>query len=234
MHRDARHESGGELSIGQLAIFDLRHLWVAELQHSFHTFSFVIPQVMFDELTEDVGQPQIRSLQCSITSGIEDPVILNLARALYPALEKKPAPTSILALTHLFEAATVHLAQHYGGLKAQALESISGLDAWQVRRAKEMLSDGFLGGLTSTGLSEQFDLTSFRFAIAFKKSVGVPPHRWLMERRINSAKNLLACTGQSTESIAKFCGFVDVPQFDLAFVRSVGATPDHWRRDRRN
>jgi AraC family transcriptional regulator len=212
---------------------DLRHLWVADLQQPFHSFSFVVPQSMLDELTDDLDQPRITSLQCSLSEGKEDQVMLGLARALYPALER-PGQASALAITHLFEAANVHLAQQYGGLKAGATGRVSGLAAWQERRAKEMLGDNLTGNPTLDQLSRECGLPSFRFASAFQKSVGAPPHQWLMRRRIESAKNLLACTAESSEAIARFCGFSDTTHFKRAFARSVSVSPDRWRNSRRH
>ncbi len=187
---------------------------------------------MLDELTEDLGQPRIQTLECTVSAEKEDWIMLNLARALYPVLEK-PHESSALATAHLFEAATAHLAQYYGGVKPDAFDSISGLTAWQIRRAKEMLADNLYTNPTLDEVSAECGLPSFRFVKAFKASLGTPPHRWLMDRRIDSAKNLLAWTTQSRESIARFCGFADLADFDRAFRRSVGSPPDRWRNERR-
>ncbi len=232
VHRDACHVTTGELRTGTLCIMDLRHLWVADLKYPFHTISFVIPQSMLDELTDDLGHPRIRMLECPLSAEREDWIMLNLAKALYPVLET-PHASSALATTHLFEAATAHLAQVYGGVAPHAFDSISGLAAWQIRRAKEMLGDDLNTDPTLGDVSAECGLPSFRFAKAFKASLGIPPHRWLMNRRIDSAKNLLAWTAQSRESIARFCGFADLAHFDGVFRRLVGTPPDRWRNDRR-
>ncbi len=228
MFCDARHDGRGELRPGGVTIMDLRHLWVADLQQPFHSFSFVIPQSMLDELTNDLGHPRIESLRCPVSAEREDKMMLGLARALYPALEK-PEETSALSATHLFEAANVYLAQHYGGLTADLVNAIPGLSVWQERRAKEMLADNLGGNPTLDELSRVCDLPAFRFAKAFKRSVGVSPHKWLMERRIESARNLLGCTGQSLEAIARFCGFASTSHFERAFADWVGTTPERFR-----
>jgi AraC family transcriptional regulator len=233
LFRDARHEGRVELRPGSLTIMDLRHLWVADLQEGFHSFSFVVPQSMLDELTYDLHQSPITSLRCPISAEKEDQVILGLARALYPALEN-PKETSALAATHLFEAAHVHLAQHYGGVDPESLDSISGLSARQKRHVTEMLRDNLRGDPTMDELSRVCDLPSYRFARAFERSVGVAPHVWLMVRRIESAKNLLACTAQSEEAIAKFCGFATTPHFERTFEKLVGLTPGGFRCTRQH
>ncbi len=233
VHRDAGHVTRGELRTGGLCIMDLRHLWVADLKHPFHSFSFVVPHLMFEELTDDLGQPAVRPLECTDFAENEDWTLLNLARALYPVLQK-PHESNALATAHLFEAAIAHLAQRYGGVKADAFESVSGLASWQIRRAREMLGDDLYANHTLDEVSAECGLPSFRFAKAFKVSLGSPPHRWLMDRRIDSAKNLLAFTTQTTESVASFCGFANLAQFDRSFRKSVGAPPDRWRNERQH
>ncbi len=118
--------------------------------------------------------------------------------------------------------------------KADAYESVSGLASWQIRRAREMLGDDLYANHTLDEVSAECGLPSFRFAKAFKVSLGSPPHRWLMDRRIDSAKNLLAFTTQTTESVASFCGFANLAQFDRSFRKSVGAPPDRWRNERQH
>lgn len=232
MHRDAYHDGGGELRKGSLSIFDLRQLWVADLQHPFHSFSFVVPRAMLDALADDMGRRKIGSLRCPVSSEVQDRAILNMARAMYPALDK-PQSVSALALTHVFAAACVHLARQYGGLNTASLDSISRLSACQVRRVKEMMADDLGADPTLDDLAGEFGVSSYRFAKAFRMSTGMRPYEWLTERRIASAMNLLSFTSHTKESIATFCGFVDPLHFSDVFVRRVGVAPERWRSIRR-
>ncbi len=67
-------------------------------------------------------------------------------------------------------------------------------------------------------------LSAKHFARAFRQSIGVPPHRWLIERRINGAKGLLAVTDLGLAEIALACGFADQSHFTAVFRRGTGAT----------
>lgn len=230
---DARHETQAELRTGLVSRLDLRHLWVADLQRPFHSFSFVIPQSLFDDLTDDLDQPRITSLFGGPSNHSEDQVMLDLAKAMYPSL-KRPAEADPLFLSHIFEAASVHIAQTYGGLRAEKAQLGRGLARWQERRIKELINDDLSRTPTLEELSNECDLLPFRFSSAFKRSIGVPAHRWLLERRIHSAKNLLAFTGEDMEAVAKFCGFADAEHFARIFGKRVGVHPELWRTSRRN
>ncbi len=77
------------------------------------------------------------------------------------------------------------------------------------------------------------DLSAKHFARAFRQSTGMPPHRWLIERRIDRAKALLMEGDLNLAEIALTCGFADQSHFTAAFRKSVGATPGIFRRDLR-
>jgi AraC family transcriptional regulator len=230
---DARHVARTELRTGYTKVLDLRNLWVADLKNPFHSFSFVVPQSMFDEITTDLKQSRIEEFRCHAAASVCDPVMLNLAKAIYPAFER-PGAINALASAHLFQAACLHLAQSYGGLKAEPASVVSGLAKWQERRVKELMADNLQGNVSLNELSDACELSQFRLANAFKNTVGVAPHQWLMERRIDSAKSLLACTGQDIPEIAKFCGFRNAAHLRRVFSKVYAMTPERWRNMRRN
>ncbi len=75
------------------------------------------------------------------------------------------------------------------------------------------------------------DLSPKHFARAFRQSTGMPPHRWLIERRIDRAKALLRTADLSLAEISLACGFADQSHFTAAFRKLVGFTPGGYRRD---
>jgi AraC-like DNA-binding protein len=59
----------------------------------------------------------------------------------------------------------------------------------------------------------------------------MPPHRWLIERRIDRAKALLRKGEASLAEIALACGFADQSHFTAMFRKMVGATPGCFQRE---
>ena len=75
------------------------------------------------------------------------------------------------------------------------------------------------------------DLSLSHFARAFRQTYGKPPYRWLIERRIDKAKDLLMNTRLPLSDIAVRCGFTDQSGFNRSFKRMYGITPGIWRRN---
>jgi AraC-like DNA-binding protein len=76
-------------------------------------------------------------------------------------------------------------------------------------------------------------LSSYHFARAFKQSVGLPPYRYVVRRRIAAAAELVKNTKNPLSAIAIDVGFSDQSHFTRLFVRHMGETPSAFRRRHR-
>ena len=71
--------------------------------------------------------------------------------------------------------------------------------------------------------------SAFHFARMFKRSVGTPPHGYMTRRRIERAKQLLACSELALVEVAARVGFQTQAHFTVVFHRHVGLTPRAFR-----
>jgi AraC-like DNA-binding protein len=86
--------------------------------------------------------------------------------------------------------------------------------------------EAHLGG--DIGLPQLARLVDFSpdyLARLFKSSFGLPPHQYVMRRRIERAKGLLSQRGSSVAEIAHACGFASQSHFAAAFKAKEGITP---------
>jgi AraC family transcriptional regulator len=73
-------------------------------------------------------------------------------------------------------------------------------------------------------------LSVYYFARQFKAATGLPPHQYVITRRVERAKQLLQGDGDlSLAEIAACAGFSDQSQFSRHFKRVVGVTPRQFR-----
>lgn len=79
-------------------------------------------------------------------------------------------------------------------------------------------------------LCEQADTTKFHLIRQFKKQYGLPPHQYLLNTRINFAKDLLAL-GRPLVAAALESGFYDQSHFTRFFRAYTGVTPGRYRTD---
>jgi len=112
--------------------------------------------------------------------------------------------------------------------------SHGGLAPWQERRATAMLEARLDGQIGIAELASACGLSPSHFAQAFRRSTGVPPHRWLQYRRIDLAQDLLRRTAMPLADIALACGFAGQSHFGRVFADVVGRSPGVWRREYRS
>jgi AraC family transcriptional regulator len=225
---DGERAATQPLSVGDALIYDLRRHPVAEFPLPFHALYFYLPRATFDEVADEAGVPRIGELRYQPGVGVADPVLWNMGAALLPSFDF-PERSSRLLVDHILRAACTHVAHAYGGMPSQAPRR-GGLAPWQERRAKELLSANIDGAISLAQLAQECDLSISHFARAFRRSTGMPPHGWLLARRVERAKELLSGSSLSLSELALAAGFADQSHLTRSFKRQVGATPGSWRR----
>jgi AraC family transcriptional regulator len=161
-----------------------------------------------------------------------DPDISNTCHRLAREL------TSDCAMSQLhFDALTtsigVQLVRRWSNQGVRAKPFQGGLPPARLRRVEEFLMAHLADDIGLDDLAAIADLSAKHFARAFRQSTGIPPHRWLIERRIDRAKALLSSSHEPLADIALTCGFADQSHFTAAFRKVVGATPGSFRRELR-
>jgi len=229
--RDQKCIPRQNLQRGSLSLFDLRDPWHAELDLPFHTVNFSVAQGAFDELTSESRVQGINRLSFDSFCRDRDEVMLYLALALLPALNR-PREINRIFADHVAWAVKAHLAQTYGGLRIYSGPRMGGLSPARERLAKDMMLADLAGELSIRDLAEACGLSQAHFSRAFRQATGKPPHRWLLEQRVERAKNLLAYTEDNISEIALKCGFADQSHLTRIFLRAIGVTPGAWRKVR--
>jgi AraC-like DNA-binding protein len=105
-----------------------------------------------------------------------------------------------------------------------------GLPSWRLKRALELLDSGLTERPTLTELACDVGLHPTSFCRAFKQSMGISPHRYLLERRVQRAKEMMTDHTLTLTQVALDCGFSTSSQFSVIFRRIVGLTPSTYRR----
>ena len=73
-------------------------------------------------------------------------------------------------------------------------------------------------------------ISSCHFQRIFKKHMNQTPYNYLMEIRVNRAKEKLLEEKIPIEEIARLCGFVSATHFSAVFKRMEGISPSAFRK----
>jgi AraC family transcriptional regulator len=105
-----------------------------------------------------------------------------------------------------------------------------GLAPWQERRAREVLLANIKRGVPLKEVARECGLSAGYFSHAFRRTLGVAPHKWLTEQRVELSKEKLRDDGLSLSDVAAECGFSDQSHLTRIFRQAVGVSPGAWRR----
>jgi AraC family transcriptional regulator len=169
----------------------------------------------------------VGDLRNQLGKGADDPIVRALTSVLYLALDQ-PDQANRLFVDCIMLALGCHIAQTYGG--PETIPPRGGLAPWQERRAKEIIEANLDGEIPLTQLARECGLSTGHFSRAFKDTMGIPPHQWLLRRRIENAMRLLRDQQLSLPEVALACGFSDQSHFTRVFAKLSGTSPGAWRR----
>ncbi len=106
-----------------------------------------------------------------------------------------------------------------------------GLAPWQIKRLKSHIDARITERLCLDDLSALVKLSTSYFSAAFKRSFGVPPHNYIVARRVEFAKRQILGGDVPLCRVALDCGLADQAHLTRVFRRVTGTTPSAWRRE---
>jgi transcriptional regulator GlxA family with amidase domain len=105
-----------------------------------------------------------------------------------------------------------------------------GLAPGSLRRVREYIESHVAERISLPELAEIAGLCDSHFSRAFKQSVGVSPHRYIVQRRVERAVALIEQTDRTLGDIALDVGFFDQSHFTRLFAEVFGETPSSFRQ----
>jgi AraC family transcriptional regulator len=108
------------------------------------------------------------------------------------------------------------------------------LPQWRLKRVTEYADRNLERAISLEELSAAAGLSRRHFARSFCGEVGVTPHKWLMQRRLDKAQELLVTTAYPLCDIAQMCGFSSQSHLTSLMKQQCGVTPNRWRQQHRS
>ncbi|HWW97905.1 MAG TPA: helix-turn-helix domain-containing protein [Edaphobacter sp.] len=108
-----------------------------------------------------------------------------------------------------------------------------GLSPARTHRICEYIHSNLDQNISLEALAEMAGLSTHHFARAFKQTVGMPPHGYVLQRRIEHAQKMLRNTDLPMSEIALSAGFSDQSHLARHFRRITGMSPGVVRWEQR-
>jgi len=174
----------------------------------------------FEDMAEHAGIPA-REFAFPV---IRDTRAADSFRALYRAMVDNGGTPSPLKVDETLLLLFDHLLER----KSPASRSCSA----RITHAQAMIDDDPLASLSLSMLAKETELSRFQLVRAFARQTGLTPHAYLLQRRIQLARRLIA-TGTALAEAAAASGFADQSHMTRLFVRSFGFSPGAYAKTRR-
>jgi AraC family transcriptional regulator len=131
------------------------------------------------------------------------------------------------SLAHLL---AVHLIRHVLAPRQSTRRRYGTLPLAKLRAVVEYVEEHLDAGPSLEQMAAVARLSPYYFVRQFKRATGLPPHQYVIARRVERTKQLLQTGGDfSLAEVAARVGFSDQSQFCQHFKRLVGVTPGQFR-----
>lgn len=162
------------------------------------------------------------------TSQKEDPLVQHMGLALL-ADAGAESPAGRLYADSIIQTLALHLLKNYTTAASAAGSIHGGLSGYRLRRAQDFINANLEEDVSLAEIAAVADLSQFHFARAFRKSTGLTPQQYLMQQRIESAKDLLTHAELPLVEISLRTGFKNQSHFTTLFRKFTNFTPKAWR-----
>lgn len=138
-------------------------------------------------------------------------------------------PNGTLYLDSLANVLAVQLLRNHGMTSAQLPNYEGGLPTYQLNQVLDYIDAGLAGEMKLADLAGLLGMSPFHFGRMFKQSMGISPHQYVIQQRIERAKHLLKHSDQAIIDIALECGFTSHSHLSKQFRKVMGITPRAFR-----
>jgi AraC family transcriptional regulator len=129
---------------------------------------------------------------------------------------------------------SVHLIRHITGRRQLPASADGVLSRRKHHTVIEYIMENLEGSLTLEQIAAVAHLSPYHFARQFKATTGLPPHQYVIARRVERAQHLLRAYDEiGLAEVALRVGFADQSKFSFHFKRITGVTPGQFRTSAR-
>ncbi|WP_232660286.1 helix-turn-helix transcriptional regulator [Pseudonocardia sp. TRM90224] len=174
----------------------------------------------------DLDEAEAAAIHGSTSTPAFDSALVDdagIARGLRKADRLRRAGEDLGADSILALALRALFARHAGADQADPAPSSAG-----VRAARDLLDTVPAGPITLAELAAAAGVSPATLVRRFVAETGLTPHRYLVSRRVDRAKIMLA-GGMPAAQVAALAGFADQSHLHRHFTRDVGVTPGRFQ-----
>ena len=219
----------GIYSKGDLSIAPAKLPCTYKVYGDDHYLEIKIPTPFLERVANEIMDCDLDRLKLRTEFRDRHPQIEQLAMMLRSELHRGRDGMGQLYIDSLANALMVNVLRDYSQTQPTIFIHEGGLSDRSLFQVIEYIDHHLSQSIKLEDLSNHAGISKFHFSRLFKKSMGVSPHKYVMQQRIELAKKLLLKADESISDIALKCGFNSHAHMGKYFRNYVGMTPKAYR-----
>jgi AraC family transcriptional regulator len=187
-----------------------------------------LPPSLLDRVAEGHGFDS-RRVEIRNRFQIRDAQLENICWALKAEMEAS-YPSGRLYTDSLAVSVASRLVSTYSSVAQRTITKSGGLDGRRFKQTLAYIEDHLSEDLSLSRIASLTGVSPSHFKTLFRESAGVPVHQYVIQRRIERAKDLLMQDKLSIAEIALAAGFSHQSHLARHMRRSVGLSPRAMKR----
>jgi AraC family transcriptional regulator len=202
------------------------HLELSDRMECLHLY---LPPTLLDQRTLADFDVDPAEVQIAYAHGLADQVLFHICSPLRDLLHRPRQPTDALFVEGIQIALAAHLLGHYTINRWRPPEKSPSLDPRRLQRVLGYIDASLNREIRLEELAAQACLSPFHFSRLFREATGLSPHRYVIDRRVQAARQELARRNLSLAEIALELGFGSQANFTRVFRKATRLTPGQYR-----
>lgn len=187
-----------------------------------------LSRAYLDKLATEIDERRAEDTEIEDVFSVRDPFLHETAMRFLKALEPQ-SPASRIDIETLVRSLGLHLLARYAVKRRPSVPRLSTMPPRKLRCAVDYIEANLHRDLCVAHIAKHVTMSESHFSHAFRETVGLPPHRYVRDRRIERAKALLRQCDMPLSEIAKNVGCSSASNFSVLFHSATGTTPRIYR-----
>jgi AraC family transcriptional regulator len=202
------------------------HLELSDRMECLHLY---LPPALLDQSALADFDVDPAKVQIAYAHGLTDQVLFHICSPLRDLLHRPRQQTDALFVEGIQVALAAHLLGHYTIDRWRPAEKAPSLDPRRLQRVLDFIEASLKADIRLDELAAQACLSPFHFSRLFREATGLSPHRYVIDRRVQAARQELARNNLSLVEIALEFGFGSQANFTRVFRKATSLTPGQYR-----
>lgn len=185
---------------------------------------FAIDPLLLRRTAAEVGELDANRVELLSVVNIHDPQVEAIAQLFQTELDT-PGIGGQLYTESLMQVFIVHLLRQYCAFEPKMQPNCSALTAHRLQQVLDYIHSYLDRSLQLAELAEVAGMSQYYFCHSFKQLMGVAPYQYVLQQRMEKAKDLLRQRKFTIAEIALQVGCADQSRFTKHFKKHVGVTP---------